>query len=56
MKKSITDKILSMTAETALEALLAAAGLASIGGTYQPKEPAGLQQMLKERHNRERKA
>ena len=41
--KKLTDKILSMSADAALEAILAASGLASIGGAYQPKEPAGIE-------------
>ena len=35
----LSKKILSMTAEAALEAALASVGLASYGGSYQPKEP-----------------
>ncbi len=44
--KKITNKILSMTADWALEAVLAAAGLASAAGTYQPEEPKNLQKFL----------
>lgn len=43
--KKLTDKILSMSADAALEAIIAAAGLASIGGAYQPKEPAGIENL-----------
>lgn len=50
--KKLTDKILSMTADAAIEALIAAAGLASTGGTYQPKEPAGLKKLVEERKNK----
>ena len=39
LKKNFSKQIMSMTAEAALEAALAAVGLASYGGTYQPKEP-----------------
>lgn len=39
MKNNFSKKILSMTAEAALEAALASVGLASYGGSYQPKEP-----------------
>lgn len=46
MKKKITDKLLSMTADVALETAIAAAGLPSAGGTYQHKEPVGLQEMV----------
>lgn len=35
----IANKILSATADSALEAALASLGLASYGGAYQPKEP-----------------
>lgn len=45
--KKFTDKILSATADAALEALLAAAGLASIGGSYQPEMPAKLDEVAK---------
>ena len=39
---TITDRILSMTADVVLEALIAAAGLASAGGMFQQKEPTNL--------------
>ena len=45
--KKITNKILSMTADLALETVLAAAGLASAAGTYQPEEPKNLKEFLK---------
>ncbi|MBR5270984.1 MAG: hypothetical protein IKV64_02240 [Clostridia bacterium] len=44
---NITDRILSMTADAALEALLAAAGLASVGGMFQEEEPANLYEVAK---------
>lgn len=44
---NITDRILSMTADAALEALLAAAGLASAGGAYQAEEPENLYEVAK---------
>lgn len=43
--KKVTNKVLSMTADVALEALLAAAGLASVGGAYQPAEPKNLKKV-----------
>lgn len=43
--KKITDKLLSLTADIALEAMLAASGLASVAGTYQPKEPKELKKV-----------
>ena len=46
MMKKITNKILSMTADLALETVLAAAGLASAAGTYQPEEPKNLKEFL----------
>lgn len=49
--KKFTNKILSSTADAALEALLAAAGLASVGGSYQPEEPENLSEVA-EAHNR----
>ena len=44
--KKLSDKLLAATADAALEALIAAAGLASVGGTYQPKEPKNLQKVV----------
>ena len=49
MKKNFSKKMLSMTAEAALEAALASVGLASFGGTYQPKEPEMLIKYAEER-------
>ena len=49
--KKITNKILSMTADWALEAVLAAAGLASAAGTYQLKEPKELKKVIKKCKN-----
>ncbi|MBQ7900552.1 MAG: cyclic lactone autoinducer peptide [Clostridia bacterium] len=47
--KKLTDKILATTADAALEALLAAAGLASVGGAYQPAEPKNLKKVAANR-------
>ena len=49
LKKNFSKKMLSMTAEAALEAALASVGLASFGGTYQPKEPEMLIKCAEER-------
>ncbi len=46
------DKILSASADLALEALLASAGLASIGGSYQPEEPKNLNEVAAKRRTR----
>lgn len=46
---TLFDRILSASADLALEALLAAAGLASIGGSYQPKEPKNLREVADKR-------
>ena len=54
MKKSLSKKIMSMTAEAALEAALASVGLASFGGTHQPKEPEMLIKYA-EKHTKIRK-
>lgn len=42
--KKITNKVLSKTADLALEFAVASSGLASLAGTYQPKEPIGLKE------------
>lgn len=47
--KKIPRKILSFTADIALEVLLASAGLASIGGSYQPKDPPNLKLVAEKR-------
>lgn len=47
--KKLTNKLLSASADLALEALIAAAGLASAGGTYQPKAPKNLQKVAANR-------
>ncbi len=46
------DKILSASADLALEALLTAAGLASMGGSYQPEEPKDLHEVAAKRKAR----
>lgn len=46
----IFDKILSVSADVALKTVSAAAGLASVGGSYQPKEPAGLKKAVEKRN------
>lgn len=43
------DGLLSASADLALKALLAASGLASMAGTYQPKEPDNLQRAAEKR-------
>lgn len=48
---SLTNVILSTTADAALEALAAAAGLSSAGGVYQPEEPKDLEKVLEIRKN-----
>lgn len=40
--KNMIKKVLSMTADSALEAALASLGLASHAGSYQPEEPQEL--------------
>lgn len=47
--KKLTNKLLAASADLALEALIAAAGLASAGGVYQPKEPKNLQKVAASR-------
>lgn len=49
MNSKLSKKILSMTAEAALEAALASVGLASYGGSYQPKEPEMLKKYAAEK-------
>ena len=43
------DAILSSTADAAIEALIASVGLASMGGAYQPEEPADLKKVAEMR-------
>lgn len=43
--KKLTDRILTSTADAALEALLIAAGLPSLGGAFQPEEPQNLKKV-----------
>lgn len=45
--KKITKKILSKTADISLKAAKTASGLASMAGTYQPKEPEMLKKICK---------
>ena len=49
---SLANVILSTTADAALEALLASAGLASAAGTYQPEEPKDLMKVAESRKAR----
>lgn len=49
MTIKFSKKFLSMTAEAALEAALASVGVASYGGTYQPKEPKMLVEYAEKR-------
>ena len=45
--KKILDKVMTMSADAALEAALASVGFASHAGTYQPKEPETLENLKK---------
>lgn len=45
--KKLTSKMLSKTADFALKAAKTASGLASMAGTYQPKEPQMLKKICK---------
>lgn len=45
--KKMVKKMLTMTADAALEAALASLGYASHAGTYQPKEPMNLKKFKK---------
>ena len=47
--KKFTKVILASTADAAIEALIAASGLASVAGTYQPKEPKELKKVVESR-------
>lgn len=47
--KKLTDRLLTATADVALEALIAAAGFASMGGIYQPKETKNLKKVAANR-------
>lgn len=47
--KKVFDKVLSATADAALEAALVSVGLASYGGAYQPKEPELLRKYAEKR-------
>lgn len=47
--KKLVNRVLTMSAESALEAALASLGLASYGGSYQPKEPEMLHAIAEER-------
>lgn len=48
-----TNKVLSATADAAIEAALASLGFASIGGGYQPKAPASMIKYAEERKSSE---
>ena len=45
--KKILDKVMTMSADAALEAALAAVGFASHAGSYQPEEPETLENLKK---------
>lgn len=45
--KKVVDKIMTMSADAALEAALASVGFASHAGTYQPEEPKMLKDLKK---------
>ena len=45
--KKILDKVMTMSADAALEAASASVGFASHAGTYQPKEPETLKNLKK---------
>ena len=47
--KRLINKLLVASADLALETLIAAAGLASVGGIYQPKTPKNLQKVAAKR-------
>lgn len=47
--KKISDRILSLSANIALRSAVVAAGLASMGGLHQPKEPENLMQIADRR-------
>ena len=51
MKNVLKSKILSMTAETALEAALESLGLASHAGNYEPKAPETLEKYAEAKKN-----
>lgn len=50
--KKLANKILTSTADAALEAVIKAAGIPSLGGAYQAKEPKNLQQVAANRKMR----
>ena len=45
--KKILDKVMTMSADAALEAALASVGFASHARTYKPKEPETLENLKK---------
>ena len=45
--KKILDKVMTMSADAALEAALASVGFASHAGSYQPEEPETLENLKK---------
>ena len=45
--KKILDKVMTMSADAALEAALAAVGFASHAGSYQPEEPETVENVKK---------
>lgn len=53
--KKLTNKVLSATANFAMEVALTSAGLASVAGTYQPKEPIGLKELANKKSENAKK-
>ncbi len=47
--KKMTNRILAATADAALEALIASAGIPSMGGMNQPKMPKDLKKVAENR-------
>jgi len=45
--KKVMEKLLAMTSGLALMAVITSAGIPSIGGVYQPAEPANLNEVIK---------
>lgn len=50
--KKLINKLLAASADLALETLITAAGLASVGGIYQPIAPKNLQKVAAKRKAR----
>ena len=45
--KKVMEKLLAMTSGVVLMAVITAAGIPSFGGTFQAKEPANLNKVIK---------